>query len=773
MNRFDRFRFQPVAPLGKGGRRITGCTAHRNLSKAIAAEGTVLLKNDGTLPLSAGTKLCPFGPGFSDFLFGGGGSAWMETPDKISFSDGLRQYHADGRLQVFTPLLDFYNAHTQNLGDMCNPATYSLKEVVRLPILPEDLYQHAKEFGGIALFCLSRFSGESNLNDRDGHEGGFLLTATEQALFDRLCKDFAQVVVVLNCCGPVAAGQFRDNPKVSAVLYPMYSGGAAGEVLCELLLGKRYPSGHLQDTFAQTIEDYPCTANFEQYDDHVDYEEDIFVGYRYFETFSPEKVVYPFGFGLSYTHFDVVSSRATRSGNTIRLTATVTNTGTLPGKEVVQVYLSAPQGMLGKAAKVLVAFSKTPELTPGQSCNLSLSFDLRDFASFDDTGKVQQSAFVLEKGQYVVHMGTNVRDCSPVLAFQLEQNITVRQSQSYMAPTQLKRRLTATGHYEPLPTPVPHDQPAPTYTTTQSAESITLAQALEADKLDALLAGMTNAQLGDLLHGHPILNASDTSGIGATHMHRQPDPQIPVVPTADGGAGYRINYGLDMTTTFFACATTLAQTWNLKLVEKMGIACALELKENNAGIFLAPGMNLHRSPLCGRNFEYYSEDPLACGLTAAAYVRGVQSQRIAATIKHFCCNNKEVNRKCSDSRVSERALRELYLRGFEIAIRQSEPWALMTAYNLVNGQQSSTNWDAMEGILRRDWGYQGLIMTDWNAYSAIEDELAAGSNVKMPFPVTEDTAMFNFDQAVADGILTREMLLYHAKKVLEFIGHLE
>ena len=773
MNRFDRFYFQPVAPLGKGGRRITGCAAHRNLSKTIAAEGTVLLKNDGALPLTAGVKLCPFGPGFSDFMFGGGGSAWMETPDKVSFSDGLRQYHAAGQMQVFTPLLDFYNAHTQNLGDMCNPATYSLKEVVRLPILPEELYRQAKEFGGIALFCLSRFSGESNLNDRDGHEGGFLLTADEQALFDRLCRDFEQVIVVLDCCGPVAAGQFRDNPKVSAVLYPMYSGGAAGEVLCELLLGKRYPSGHLQDTFARTIEDYPCTANFEQYTDHVDCEEDIFVGYRYFETFCPEKVVYPFGFGLSYTQFDVVCTRAVRSGNLVRLTATVTNTGNLPGKEVVQAYLSAPQGKLGKVAKVLSAFRKTPELKPGQSCKLSLSFDLRDFASFDDVGNVQKSAFVLEKGQYIVHFGTNVRDCDPVLAFELAKDIIVRQSQSYMAPTQLKRRLTADGSYEPLPAAVPHDQPSPTYSTMQDAEAITLVQALKEDKLDALLASMTNAQLGDLLHGHPILNASDTSGIGATHMHRSPDPKIPVVPTADGGAGYRINYGLDLTTTFFACGTALAQTWNLKLVEKMGVACALELKENNAGIFLAPGMNLHRSPLCGRNFEYYSEDPLACGLTAAAYVTGIQSQHIAATIKHFCCNNKEVNRKCSDSRVSERALRELYLRGFEIAIQKADPWALMTAYNLVNGQQSSTNWDAMEGILRRDWGYKGLIMTDWNAYSTIEDELRAGSDVKMPFPVTEDTAMFDFDKAVADGILTRETLLYHAKKVLEFLGHFE
>ncbi len=773
MSRYIRFRHQPVLPLGKNGRLITGCAVHRNLSKTIAAEGTVLLKNDGILPLSEGTKICTFGPGFCDFLFGGGGAAWVEAKGNISFSDALRYAHKQNALQVFLPLLDHYNAFTKRIDDFSEPRNYSFSSVISLPELPEALYDQAKTFGGVALFCISRFSGENNWADRSGQEGDFQLSKEEAALFERLCCDFERIIVVLNTCGPVSTRQFRNNPKVSAILYPMFSGGTAGEVLCDLLLGKRYPSGHLQDSFADWIEDYPCTANFSQNDDYVDYEEDIFVGYRYFTTFAPEKAVYPFGFGLSYTNFLVTCQHAALSGNTVKLTTSVTNTGNFPGKEVVQVYLCAPQGKLGKAAKVLTAFRKTKELLPGQSCTVVLSFNLRDFGSFDDLGKIRKSAFILEKGEYTVALGTNVRDCDVVLRFRLEDDIICRQCRSYMAPSKLKKRLTADGTYEPLPSPHMRPQPAPSYTTKTEPEQITLDTALAENKVDALLASLSNAQLGDLLHGHPIPNVSEAGGLGASIAIRQPNSKIPLVPTADGNTGYRAAYGVGVFSTFFPCTTVLAQTWAPKLAEKMGKAGALELKENNAGIWLSPAMNIHRSPLCSRNFEYFSEDPLCSGLFAAGFVKGVQSQRIAATIKHFCCNNKETNRKNSDSRVSERALREIYLRGFEIAIQKAAPWAVMTAYNLVNGQRSSTNWDALQGILREEWKYDGLIMTDWNVYSAIEDELLAGSNVKMPFPVTESTDMFDFDQAVAAGILTREQLLYHAKIVLEFMDHFE
>ena len=452
--------------MGKDGRLITGCSAHRRLSKDIAAEGTVLLKNDGTLPLPEGTKVCPFGQGFSDFLFGGGGSGWVESRDLVTFSDALQHTNDQRQLWVFQPLLDHYqNARQVNTEDVSKNWPFSSEDAFQSIAIPDSVYAQAKAFGGIALFCISRFSSESNTNDRSGQEGDFLLTHEEQALFDRLCLDFEKIVVILNVCGPVATSQFKENPKVAAILYPMFGGGQAGEVLCELLLGRRYPSGHLQDTLADRIEDYPSTANFAQYRDHVDYEEDIFVGYRYFETFAPEKVVYPFGFGLSYTNFQITCENAELTGNTVRLTAMVSNTGKLPGKEVVQAYLSAPQGKLGKAAKILTAFRKTKELLPGQTCKVDLIFHLRDFGSFDDLGQVCKSAFVLEKGEYAVTLGNNIRDCETVLTFNLADDIICRRCHSYMSPEKLAKRLKADGSYEPLPAPQAHKRPAPVYKT--------------------------------------------------------------------------------------------------------------------------------------------------------------------------------------------------------------------------------------------------------------------------------------------------------------------
>ena len=777
MKRFARFIHQPVSPLGPGGKLITGCAAHRKLSRQIAAEGTVLLKNDGILPLAQGTKICPFGRSLGDFLFGGGGSGWVVTNNTVSLSDALRSANDQGDFQVFTPLIDYYE---ENIGFKINEVKSMGDALYNEPImwvtpLPDTLYNEAKAFGGIALFCISRYSTESNIRDRSGQEGDFLLWPEEQRLFERLCADFEKVVVLLNVCGPVATAQFRDNPAVGAILYPMFGGDGAGQVICDLLSGKCYPSGHLQDTLADRIEDYPSTANYAQHLDHVDYEEDIFVGYRWFETFAPEKAVYPFGFGLSYTSFRIACTHAALEGKTVRLTAEVENTGSLPGKEVLQVYMTAPQGKLGKAAKVLTAFRKTKELLPGETSTVELSFNLHDFGSFDDVGSVCRSAFILEQGAYSVSLGNNVRDCEKVLDFTLDSDIICRKCHSYMSPEKLEKRLTADGSYQPLPPAVPHKRPAPAYKTTQAPQPLTLENALESSNLDALLASMTNAQLGDLLYGHPMMNSSGTSGIGASIRNRHPDPVIPLVPTADGPAGYRACQNVGVSTTFFPCANVLAQTWDPKLAEKMGKAGALEIKENNIGIWLAPALNIHRNPMCGRNFEYYSEDPLISGIFAAAFVKGVQSQNIAATIKHFCCNNKETNRRDADSRVSERALREIYLRGFEIAVKKSAPWALMTSYNPLNGQRSSSNWDAISGILRGEWKYKGLVMTDWSCYSTLDEEVLAGGHVKMPTSITNgwDGTLYDFDEAISQGKLTRENLLYAAKAVLELIAHLE
>lgn len=785
MKKHARFLYQPMRPLGKNNKIVTGCDAHWKLCKEAAAEGTVLLKNDGTLPLAKGARVSLFGVGAGDFIFGGGGSGVVVTDRTVTLHEGLLasnftyfaapgQYYAD----AIKALTDRKHKELPTVGAY---SEWRRQYQMELPELPENIYQEAVKFGGTALFCISRYSAEGDSGgDRTGLEGDFTLWASEKALLDRLCKDFHNVVVILNTCGPVATKEFKDNDRIGAVLYPMYSGGVAGEVICELLTGERYPSGHLQDTLAESISDYPSTADFHKETYYVNYTEDIFVGYRYFETFAPEKVVYPFGYGLGYTTFDVKTVNAAREKNAVKVSVSVKNTGNFPGKEVVQLYLTAPQGVLGKAKKVLTAFQKTKALKPGESQILKLSFDIRNFGSFDDLGKLVKSAFILEKGDYAVSMGTNVRDTAPCLTFTLGSDIICKRCQSFMAPRALSERLCADGTYEKLPAAEKAEhRPRGRLCKLPKGERFPFVKALEENRLEELVATLSDEEIVELLHGHPMANASNTCAMG--HLprdERQDVRQIPLVPTADGPAGLRIRAGRgNVPPTFFPCATVVAQSWNLNVARRLGAAGAAEVKENNVGIWLTPALNIHRNPLCGRNFEYYSEDPLTSGLFAAATVKGIQSMGISACIKHFCANNRENHRRLVDSHVSERALREIYLRGFEIAIKKGDPWMLMTSYNPVNGEQASKNWEAINGILRSEWGYDGVVCTDWRVLSNLEEELAAGSDIKMPFPVTDfyENAPAEFDPAkmMKDGTISRAAATSAARRVLQMIGKLD
>ena len=787
MRKHARFLYQTVAPLGKDGRLVTGSKAHYNVAKEAVVEGTVLLKNNGALPLKPGSRVCLFGRGAGGFLFGGGGSGNVFTDRKTTLAQGLQKASDAGDIQFFTPLVDFYQQAVQAEYDAQQhlPRAQFLRwersRKMRMPIAPEELYQQAKNFGGTAIFCVSRFSSEgTDYGDRSGEQGDFYLWDEEQTLLDRLCKDFQQVVVVLNVCGPVSTREYKENDSVGAVLYCVFGGGSSGDAITDLLLGKRYPSGHLQDTLAQRIEDYPSTAGYQGKLDHVEYTEDIFVGYRYFETFRPEAVVYPYGFGLGYTTFRLTKQSAALEKNTVRLSVAVKNTGAFPGKEVVQAYLQAPQGKLGKARKVLCAFEKTRELKPGESYVVQLHFDIREFGSYDDTGAIAKHTFLLEEGQYTLWVGNNVRDTEKYLAFTLEENLICRRCRDYMAPQVQLQRLKADGSTETIAASAPKAYPVKGYTLKADPPQapLSLADALENGQLDSFIAGLSDQDLTDLLYGHPVTCATDTNGIGLYPKEKWTVEKIPLIPTADGPAGLRAIVGSDVQATFFPSSNTISQTWNLKLAKKVAATAALEFKENNIGMWLAPGMNIHRSPLCGRNFEYYSEDPLATGLFAAATVSGIQSRNIAATVKHFCCNNKEVNRKYCDSRLSQRALREIYLRGFEIVVKKAKPWALMTSYNPINGVQASTNREAINGILRGEWGYEGLVVTDWWAFSNIEDELLAGSDVKMPQLISEDfpgspKQPYSLVEQLQTGRLRRDICVAAVKRILQFMGHLE
>ena len=786
LSRHARFLYQPCAPLGRNGKMVTNSPAHWRLAKEAAIEGTVLLKNDGALPLRKGSKVCIFGTGVGEYLTGGGGSGKVFADRDVSLADGLLAAAKRGDIEFFYDNVPYCQAGVKEILDQKHrefPVAARFNEWRRgfhMPLieLPEEMYQRAVAFGDTAIFCVARYSSEGDSEgDRPGNKGDFYLWDEEQALLDRLYKDFEQVIVVLNSCGPVST---REYEKANAVLYPLYGGGLAGEALTDILLGKAYPSGHLQHTLAYDMEDYPSTKGFHDEKYYVNYTEDIFVGYRYFETFAPEKAAYPFGFGLGYATFDVKTVSAALEKNTVKLTVRVTNTGVFPGKEVVQAYLTAPQGVLGKAKKVLTAFAKTRELQPEEEVDVKLHFDIREFGSFDDLGKLLESAFILEKGSYTVWVGTNVRDVEKALEFNLDADIICKKCHAYMAPKDLPERLCADGTYEKLPKPreIPHPIRRSRVKAAKPDADFSLAKALEEDRMEEFIASLTDEDLGEFLYGHPMMNASNTFGIGIMPRYERRDEKVmPLLPTADGPMGLRIRTGRGISPTFFPCESVISQSWNLSLAKKVGATIALEAKECNIGIWLAPALNIHRNPMCGRNFEYYSEDPLTSGLFAASVVTGVQSQRICATIKHFCANNRENHRRLVDSRVSQRALREIYLRGFEIAIKKGKPWALMTSYNPVNGQQSSKNWEAINGVLRTDWGYDGVVMTDWRVLSNIEEEIHAGGDVKMPESVTSfyEHAPESCDptELMREGKLDKGAVLLSVRRILKLMSNLE
>jgi len=777
--KWQRIRYMPVMPMGEDGRRITASKAHIDLSHEAACEGMVLLKNeDGTLPLAAGTRLALFGKAQADYVKGGGGSGDVTVAYTRSLLDGLRIKEAEGKVSLFAPLSEYYAAYMKE--------QYAKgQEPGRCPeaTVPAELLASARAFADTAIITICRFSGEGW--DRSGtpYDGDFYLSREEEAMVHAVEESFPRVIVVLNTGGMMDTLWFKDNAKIQASLLAWQGGIEGGLAMADVLCGDVCPSGHLTDTFAVDFAAYPSSDTFNVSPDYVEYNEDVFVGYRYFETISgaAQKVCYPFGYGLSYTTFAIKNAAASCQGDEITLTATVTNTGSVAGKQVVQAYCQAPQGKLGKAARTLVGFAKTSLLAPGQAEEVVIRFPVYTFASYDDTGAVCRAAWVLEKGDYTFCLGENVRDCQTLgFVYSLNEDRILEQVQPRCQPRQLSWRLLADGAHgavENLPA-----LPKPEYDVANvpqgwitpenkwnaldkpvNAEHSLLDVAQGKLSLDAFMDTLTLDQMVCLLGGQPNRGVANTYGFGGLNSHG-----IPNVMTADGPAGVRIHRECGVDTTAFPCATQLACSWNTALVERIGVAAAMEMKENGLGVWLAPAMNIHRNPLCGRNFEYYSEDPLVSGKMASAMVRGVQSQGIGTSVKHFACNNKEVNRLDSDSRLSERALREIYLKGFEIAVKEAQPMTLMSSYNIINGVRASENKELLTDILRGEWGFRGMVTTDWWNHASHYKEIAAGNDVKMARGNPEQTL-----QMIREGKLDEACVRTCVRRVLEMILRLD
>ena len=798
MQKWIRARFLPGLPLGKDGRRVTAGKEHIALSRKAAREGMVLLKNeDNALPLAPGSRVALFGKATIDYVKGGGGSGDVTVPYIRNLYDGLEE--VIGADAVYQGTVAYYREYVA-----ARYAEHWAPGMVAEPQVPENLLREARAFTDTAVVSFSRFSGEGwdrkhpkakitrkepvtgdavSMSDVLFERGDFYLSEAERAMLETVCSTFARTIVVLNTGGMMETACFRDDPRIQGLLLASQGGMEGGCAEAELLMGLDTPSGKLTDTYAAELDDYPGCAEFYNSETYVSYTEDIFVGYRYFETIpgAAEKVVYPFGYGLSYTRFALTEQEVVFGEEGPEARVLVTNEGDCPGREVVQVYYSAPAGKLSRPKRELAGYRKTRLLKPGETERVIIRFPFSQMAGYDDLGKVARSAWVLEAGEYRFHIGTSVRDTVTAKeTWTLAENRITEQLTPRMVPTCLEKRLTADGTCENLPTAPCNDfnanaleaMEADTMHATPEVRPVPRIKNFGRDlgmKLQDVADGKTELKefirelpledLAALLGGQPNVGLANTFGYG-----NNPVFGIPNIMTADGPAGIRFHQGLGVTTTAFPCATLIGCTWDPQIAFEVGAAAALEAKENNIMVWLAPGVNIHRNPLCGRNFEYFSEDPLLAGKQAAGMVRGIQSMHIAATPKHFALNNKETNRRNCDSRASERAIREIYLKQFEIVVKEAHPWSLMSSYNIINGHRASENKDLLTGILREEWGFDGMVTTDWWTLGEHYKEVAAGNDMKMAtgFP---DRLL----EAVEKGVLTREEMEKAAENILRLI----
>ncbi len=780
-------------------------------SRKVAAEGAVLLKNEGhVLPIQKNENISVFGRTQVNYYRSGTGSGGsVHVSHTTNLIDGLRDKKD---MIINEELATVYEQWIEqnpfnNGGGGWAAEPWHQKEMH----LTDELVSGARNKSDKAIVVIGRTAGEDQ--DNANEPGSYQLTAEEKEMLKQVTTYFEQTIVVLNVSNIIDMSWMCDEGyvhPVSCVIYSWQGGMEGGNAIADILVGEVTPSGKLTDTIAFSIEDYPSTQNYGNEFKNV-YQEDIYLGYRYFETFRPEKVQFEFGYGLSYTQFEIVSEEAklaTKDGEEyVEIGVTVNNIGTTyAGKEVVQVYYESPQGKLGQPAKVLAAFVKTKELQAGESQQLTVSFPVHSMASYDDAGATgHPSAYVLEEGTYLFYVGTSVKQVEGISidgqsGYVVETLQVVEQLQEAMAPTEDFTRMKPgarkeDGSYELIFAEVPKRK-------ISMAERIehNLPQTLEQTgnqgyklrdvydgkvSMDAFIAQLSDQDLAVIVRGEgmssPLVTPGTASAFGGVSDSLL-DYGIPVACTADGPSGIRMDSGQQATQV--AIGTLLAATWNTELVEELYVLEGRELLSYNIDALLGPGLNIRRSPLNGRNFEYFSEDPLISGVFAAACTRGIMKGGSNATLKHFACNNQEKHRSKVDAVVSERALREIYLKGFEIAVKQGGANSIMTSYNPINGHWAASNYDLNTTILRGEWGFQGIVMTDW--WAIMNDVVDGGTAdrkytnwmvraqndlymVVMNYGAEINAWDDNTMESLENGTLTRGELQRSAINICEFI----
>lgn len=742
--------------------------------------GIVMLKNDGALPLKQGGTAAVFGRIQLHYYKSGTGSGGMVNVSKvIGITDGL----LDAGYKLDEQLLNAYREWDEqnpfDYGEGWGGEPWSQKEMP----LTDELVGGAASRADAAIVIIGRTAGEEMDNKLE--KGAFLLSDLEEDMLRRVTSAFDKTVVLLNTGGLIDMS-FMDRYPVSAVMYVWQGGMVGGAGTAAVLTGEVSPSGKLPDTIAYEISDYPSDKFFGSGDMDC-YGEDIYVGYRYFETFAKDRVRFPFGFGMSYTSFDIAASDFKLDGDKVTGSVNVKNTGSTPGREVVQIYCSAPQGKLGKPARVLCGFDKTRALQPGESQTLSFEIPLESVASYDDSGVTgHKSAWILEQGGYVFYAGADVRSASEAYSLTLPETV-VRQCKSALGPlTAFKRMVNSSGKPEFEDVPLtgeafPHDHAKLPAEIPQTGDrGIRLADVVNGkNTLEEFTAQLTDYDLSCIIRGEGMGSPKVTAGTAAAFGGVSDTLTALGIPCAccdDGPSGMRLDCG----TKAFSLpnGTLLASTFDRPLMTELFTFMGLEMHTNQVDCLLGPGMNIHRHPLNGRNFEYFSEDPYLTGEMASAELAGLHSTGAEGTIKHFCGNNRETRRHFLDSVISERALREIYLRGFEKAVKKGGAKSVMTTYGQVNGVWTAGNYDLVTGILRDDWGFDGFTMTDWWANinrrgkAPDKSDFAAMAMAQNDvYMVTADGAACNDNtlDSLKSGELTRGELQRNAMNILRFL----
>lgn len=703
-----------------------------DVSRQVSAEGCVLIKNDrNVLPLTGGEKISIFGRAQCNYYKSGTGSGGdVKVPYTTGILEGLRK---NPKVKINEDLAEIYadwvkdHPFDNGGGGWAAEPWYQAE----MP-LTQDVVNAAKEKSDTAVVLIGRTAGEDK--DSKYEAGSYLLTDAEKDMLQKVSDTFDKVVVVLNVPAIMDMNWMNDY-NIDSVLYVWQGGMSGGDGAADVLTGDVNPSGRLTDTIAKEYSDYPSARHFGRTDYNY-YVEDIYVGYRYFETFAPDKVAYPFGYGLSYTTFDTSTYSVTETDDSINVFTTVENTGDVAGKETVQVYFGAPQGELGRPAKELVAFAKTKLLEPGESQDITLSFKKDDMKTYDDSGATgHDSAYVMEAGDYKIYVGNDVRDSELEYVYNQPELKVVEQLSEEMAPVKEFQRMkpetdengNLTVGYEDVPTqtvdvPAKIAENQPQELTKKDDNHYNLVDVYNGTvTVEQFVAQLNDSELTSIVQGEGMSPANVTPGVasafGGVNTKTEDGKTttltelygIPRACTSDGPSGIRQT----AKATSIPGGASIACTWNLDLIEKIMTLEGQEMVMNNIDSLLGPGINIHRNPLNGRNFEYYSEDPLVTGRVAAAYAKGIQKSGATVTIKHFAANNQETNRHYDDSRVSERALREIYLKGFEIAVKEAKVRSVMTSYNPINGLWSASNYDMVTDILHKEWGFDGIVMTDW------------------------------------------------------------